>query len=346
MLVLDPVAELANLKQQFTALMQMNQYLAQQVQQAPAPQPAPSSPSLPRIRQPNVFKGEMGFAVDDWISELEQQFAYYTEKFADDASKVKFALAFLSGPAVHWWEHEPASKQHQLPSWEAFKDILHGRFRPVQAAMIARQRLDKIRQRPNQSVNQFASVVQTIMTPIHDMSEADQVHKFVNGLLIPIQAKVWERHPKSLKEAIDFAVSVEAIGNYGRAAMASPSSYANYSRASTHVAPSSSSSAPMDISNINSQEEAAEDPEEQDPLADPVSALISKMEAMEHRLNAMFKTGHKAASGGTSSRKKTRIAGLTAEEIADCRAKGLCFRCKRPGHFKNDPQCTAKALNH
>jgi hypothetical protein len=337
-MVLDPLTELNNLKQQFTSLLQMNQFLAQQVQQLHAQQPAaPQSASLPRIRQPNVFKGEMGFVVDDWISELEQQFAYYKERFVDESSKVKFALAFLAGPAVHWWEHEPASKEDQLPSWDAFKVRLHGRFRPVQASLIARQRLDKVRQRPNQSVNQFASLVQTIMTPITDMSEADQVHKFVNGLLSSIQAKVWERHPKTLKDAIDYAVSAEAMGNYGRAAMSSSFGY-NRSGQAPAVA---SSSAPMDISNLNTED--SEDPKEEVPAVDPMSALLTKMEAMEHRLNAMFKPGPKNSAGGAAG-KKTRVAGLTPDELADCRARGLCFRCKKSGHFKNDPQC--KALNH
>ena len=336
------MTELSNLKQQVTSLMQQNQYIAQQLQQTAQSQASPSVVSLPRIRQPNVFKGDMGFVVDDWISELEQQFAYYTDKFADGSSKVKYALAFLSGPAVHWWEHEPASKAMQLPSWEEFKQLLHGRFRPVQAAMIARQRLDKLRQRQGQSVNHFASLVQTIMTPISDMSEADQVHKFVNGLLTPIQAKVWERHPKSLKEAIDFAVSVEAMGNYGRAAMAPPNSYSSYGRSSA----SASSSAPMDISNVNLPNDA-DNSKDNAESSDPMSALVSKMEAMEQRLNAMFKGASGSRTfGGTGGAKKNRVAGLTAEDLADCRARGLCFRCKRSGHFKNDPQCPSyKGLN-
>ena len=65
-----------------------------------------STPSLPKIGAPSQFKGEMGFAVDDWICELEQQFAYYNRAFPDDASRIKFAVAYLHGPAVHWWDKE------------------------------------------------------------------------------------------------------------------------------------------------------------------------------------------------------------------------------------------------
>jgi putative sterol carrier protein len=311
--------------------------LSQAVSAAGASPHSASSTSLPRIRQPNVFKGDMGFVVDDWISELEQQFAYYKEKFTDGASKVKYAVAYLAGPAVHWWEHEPSSKAEVLQSlsWEVFKELLHGRFRPVQAAMIARQRLDKLRQRQGQSVNQFASLVQTIMTPISDMSEADQVHKFVNGLFTNIAGKVWERHPKSLKEAIDYAVSVEAMGNYGRAAMAPSGSYSHFGRSqgSNHSTGASSSSAPMDLSNVNMSDDS-EESKDSTEAADPMALLVSKLEAMEHRLNAMFKPSNN--SNGRKNGNKDRVPGLTSEDIVALRSAGKCFRCKKTGHFKRE----------
>ena len=59
------------------------------------------------------------------------------------------------------------------------------------------------------------------------MGDADQVHHFVNGLLGPIAFKVWEKHPTTLVQAIDAAVSVEAMHNYGRAAAPFPGSKAS-----------------------------------------------------------------------------------------------------------------------
>ena len=200
--------------------MQLTAFAAQQQQQQAAVVAAPQAQApvpLPKIRTPSSFAGAMGFAVDDWISEMQQQFVYYGASFPDDAARVRYAVAFLSGSALHWWEHEPGAQS--VVSWSEFVRRLHARFRPVQAAMLARQRLGKLRQSERHTVNQYVGAFQTVLTPIVDMGDADQVHHFVNGLLPSIAAKVWERHPKTLVEAIDYAVSVEAMGNFGRAAM-------------------------------------------------------------------------------------------------------------------------------
>ena len=221
--------------------MQLHQQQQQQQQQLQAAQQAAmqaqaqahgaaagaqSTPSLPKIRAPSQFKGEMGFAVDDWICELEQQFAYYNRAFPDDASRIKFAVAYLHGPAVHWWDKEPSKAIVGL-SWAEFLVTLRKRYRPVQASMLARQCLDKLRQRTGQSVNAYANQFQMTLQPIADMSAADQVHHFVNGLLSNVAAKVWERHPLTLPTAIDYAVSVEAMSNFGRAAMPGGFGFAN-----------------------------------------------------------------------------------------------------------------------
>jgi len=330
----DPLAELASLRAQVA---QLNAFASAATQQAAQTNAAPPRIDLPKIRQPSTFAGAMGFTVDDWIGEMEQQFAYYGTKFATDAVKIQYAVAFFAGPAMHWWDHET---DRVGLDWAGFVRRLHGRFRPVQAAMLARQRLGKLSQRNGQSVNQFTSLFQTTMTPIVDMGDADQVHHYVNGLIPYIAGKVWERHPITLKEAIDYAVSVEAMGQYGRAAIGGGRS-----------AYSSSSHAPMDTSlhNIEQQVFDGEHYGSEAPTqvskapttgSDSVqSAILAKMEMMESRLNAMFtKQGN---SYGNRDRRppagaNTPVSGLKPGEIEKLRSEGRCFRCKEKGHMKFD----------
>jgi hypothetical protein len=317
------IAHLQSQMQQMYAQMQQQQQqllAAQQVSAHPA-----RAPELPKIRQPSSFSGAMGFAVDDWISELLQQFSYYGSKFPDDGSKVRFAVAYLSGAAMHWWEHQP-----QVVTWAEFVLALHGRFRPVHAAMLARQKLGKLRQRPGQSVNQYIGVFQTTLTPITDMGDMDQVHHFVNGLLPPVASKVWEKHPKDLVAAIDAAVSVEAMGNFGHAALPAGLRYS--------PAGSSTSSDAMDLTNIEQQEV-----EEIAPAASrTLPAVLAMLTAMDARLNAL-------ASSSSSTWKpkgnysRDRIPGLDKETIKKLQADGKCFRCKKPGHMKNE--CPEKPKN-
>lgn len=339
---MDPFSEIASLRSQVAQLVQFAQQ--QQAAQQVAAQAAAAAPSASvvvgpssslgvgaatglKIRNPATFKGEMGFVVDDWITEMDQQFVFYgPAKFPTDTDKIRFALAYLGGSAMHWWCHEP--NKEQVTSWHEFVKRLHARFRPVQAAMIARQRLDKLRQKPGHSVNAYANAFQVTLTPITDMGQADQVHHFVSGLLPHIGGKVYEKHPTDLRAAIDAAVSAEAMGNFGRSITPSSSSNAPYSSSSTSVA--------MDINAVEQEEEEEEDAASKPAAASSdamVNALLAKMEAMEHRLLAL-------ASGSTTFKplgaRPGLIPGLTSEDIDRLRREGKCFRCKQQGHMKKD----------
>ena len=231
----------------------MNQHIQLQAQQLHAAQQAAaavqqqgagagvaSRVSPPKIAPPSKFKGEMGGAVDEWIRSLMQQFAYYNESFVDDALRIKFALAYLDGSAAVWWESLPSKPT----SWLLFVDRLHDRFRPIQAPMVARQKLGKMRQ--TSSVTAYASAFQTCLAPIPDMGDADQIHHFVNGLFPQIQLRVWEKYPKTLGQAIEAATLFEAVGHFSRSAIP-------YSRAPG--ASASSGSVPMDINRVGINEE-------------------------------------------------------------------------------------------
>jgi hypothetical protein len=333
-------AQMVYMQQQMHAMQdtitQQQQQMHAQAQQAAA---ATSSsiaasvvrtPELPKIRQPSSFTGTMGFGVDDWISELQQQFAYYGPRFPDDATKIRFAVAHLTGAAMHWWEH----LTEQPKVWTAFVEHLHKRFRPVHAAMLARQKLNKLRQRAGQSVNQYIGVFQNTLTPIDDMGDMDQVHQFVNGLLGPIAAKVWEKHPTDLVTAIDAAVSVEAMHNFGRAALPFGPRSGN-----TGGAPSSTSNPDaMDLNNINGEE-----PTEEHAALALITKMANQMSAMEMRLNALG-GDRRAPSGKPGNRPpRDRIDGLDAATIKKLQAEGLCFRCKKGGHMKNE--CPDKPKN-
>lgn len=344
-----PSAEQAAFQQMQQQMQVMYQQIQQQQQQLQATQQAAAHaatqqvasasavarpPEMPKIRQPSSFSGAMGFVVDDWISEMQQQFAYYGTRFPDDAAKVRFAVVHLTGAAMHWWEH-----QEPTTVWSEFIERLHGRFRPVHAAMLARQKLGRLRQRAGQSVNQYVGVFQNTLTPIIDMGAMDQVHHFVTGLLAPIAAKVWEKHPTNLIDAIDAAVSVEAMSNFGRAAI--PGSFGRHPSASSSAAAASNPDA-MDLNNLESG--ANDSFMFQSPEADQtqvvLSQMVNQMAAMDLRLNALF-AGGKTGSGRTG--KKDRIPGLDAATIKELQAAGKCFRCKEKGHMKNE--CPKKPKN-
>ena len=255
----DPLAELAALRatvgQMHAWMMQQGNQAAQQAHAVHAAQQAAQqaaqgaeqaaqgahaavSSRLPKIAPPPRFKGDLA-SVDAFIRVLNQQGEYYR---MDGEAKLQYAVAHLDGPALMWFNglaDKPAS-------WESFIDKLYARFRPVDASMVARQRLGALRQ-GKYSVSAYANVFQTTLTPISDMSDADQVHYFIQGLSAVLLQRVWEKKPRALAEAIEIAVTVEASSAFAGRAMAAPHSGGRYGA-------SSSDSAPMDIDHVGHDE--------------------------------------------------------------------------------------------
>ena len=357
---LDPYVELARLSQQVAAMqahMQQQAEHAEQAVQRSAASAASSSaaaaavvaaasasaPRLPKIAPPHRFKGEMGVHADHWIGALEQQFEYYDREFATDAAKVRFGVAYLDqGTALRWYQTLPEPKP---ATWDAFVRALRARFRPVEASMVARVSLGRLRQGERNSVSAYTNAFQNLMAQIVEMSVTDQVFHYVSGLLPSLRVRVWEKLPQTLAEAIGYAASYEAtIGFAGRAGgFASPPTGSATSFGSG--AASSSGAAPMDINHVGQgdpEEDFVDPPRFHDePPAHPAgelqSALLAKLEAMEHRIAAL--QGSSSGGGKPAPSQKSsgdRVPGLQANDVARLQKEGRCFRCKKTGHMKSD----------
>jgi len=343
---LDPAALLAEVQRLGAEIQRLNAFANAQ-QQRPSSASSSSGASridLPKISSPSKFAGQMGNTVDDWIKEIWQQYNYYgAAKFPDDPTLIRFAIAHLTGAALQWWTSLADSAS--IVTWIEFQSRLHGRFRPVQAAMFARQKLGQLRMRAQHKVAAYVHVFLTVLNPIADMGDSDQVHHFVNGLLPAIAQKVWPFHPKTLKEAIDQAITQEAMLDFGRAAV--HGSGIPYSMATGHAGShgaghTTSTSVPMELSNIEAEIDsfvAVDAPPSSSAADRGLETLASALASMDQRLNALSSGGGNTGSG-TSFRRAPRIPGLTAEKIKEYRAKELCFKCGQKGHMKNE--CTKK----
>jgi hypothetical protein len=78
------------------------------------------------------------------------------------------------------------------------------------------------------------------------------------------------------------------------------------------------------------------------------SALMAKLEAMEHRIAALMSANSKASSSSSLSSSSSyrggdRIPGLQAGDIARLQKENRCFRCKKVGHMKSE--CPGKPSN-
>jgi len=305
--------------------------LQQQVQQNAQQQPPPSRPFLPKLRAPSTFSGSMGFAADSWISEMEQQFNYYGGQFPNDVARIHYAAASFEGTARQWWEQHP--DRSTTVAWTDFVKAIRSRFRPIQGSMLARQKLGRLRMGDKHSVAAYVAVFQATLLHVTDMGVTDQIHNFVNGLTKRLQEKVWERQPATLAQAIDFAVSAEAWGNYSNGSSFIPGHRGFVAGGSSSHATSS----PMDLNSIEMAEFLAEGSDTVSSSsntgldASSIAALVSS--AIEQKLNALSSFNH---FGG---QRKDRVPGLKSDDIARLMKENRCFRCKQVGHRKGDPKC-------
>ena len=341
------------------ALQQAQQHIAQQAAQlnqlaaqAQAQGHAQAHAAVGRLKAPPppTFKGDM-LAVDEFLRAQKQQHAFYGVDLATDAAKLRFVAVHMAGSAAQWFETQQASAT-PIATWAEFEERFLKRYRPVKAEMAARQRLSQLKQRATTSVSAYASLFQSILSPITDMSEKDKLFQFIQGLLPSIQIRMWEKEPLSLAEAINTAVSIEAMLSFGRHGVIPHGSGGgrNHGSASGGASSSASSSGAgvhMDLSNVAlgddssaevdlfaqwkaaEREEAAHVSSQERASASVMQAMQSQLQAIEHRLQSMSfapKNGHA----------DNRIPGLKGEEIKKLMKEGRCFRCKKVGHMKSD----------
>ena len=290
-------------------------------------------------------------AVDEFLRAQKQQHAFYGADLATDAAKLKFVAVHMSGAAAQWFETQQTGAT-PIGTWVEFEERFLKRYRPVKAEMAARQRLSQLKQRATTSVSVYASLFQSILSPITDMSEKDKLFSFIQGLLPSIQIRMWEKEPTSLAEAINTAVSIEAMLSFGRHGVVPQGFGGGRSHGSNGSGASASSSSSgagvqMDLSNLALNEDSAAELDlfaqwklaereetyasSQDrAAASAMMAMQGQLQALEHRL-ANMSFGPKQGGGD-----RDRIPGLKSDDIKKLMKEGRCFRCKKTGHMKSE----------
>jgi hypothetical protein len=369
------------LEQQVKAMTEENHRLAaQQAQmqaQLHAQQAAASSSSRPpvpvvvpvaqerapksQLKAPQLkaFLGVMGFEVDTWLRSVKKQFDWHgASVFPDDASRIKYAAIYLEGAALEWWDSED---QASIRTWDEFVERLHDRYRPKQAAEVARQSLAALKQ--TGSVSQLCNKMLQLLAHVPTMHEDDKIFTFKQALDKNLAAKVAEKEPKSLHDAMYIAVQAElyvgrASGSRGTGGFFNFGNRGGFSgRSST----SAGGSTPMEVNHIGSPTDSEEfmanlyldqpvkatstpeqsgTPEREQQLL----SMVQQLQAQQYALAAAFQKrsgggDRKGAASGSSG----KVPGVSKEEFERCRKEGLCLKCKEAGHLARD--CT-KPVRH
>lgn len=305
------------------------------------------------------FLGVMGFEVDTWLRSVRKQFEWYgSSMFPDDASRIRYAALHLEGAALEWWDSED---QNLITTWQEFVARMHDRYRPKQAAEVARQHLATLKQ--TGGVSQLCNKMLQLLAHVPTMHEDDKIFTFKQALDKNLAAKVAEKEPKTLHDAMYIAVQAELyVGRAGsRHVGGFFNNFGNRGGYPSRGASSSSSSmhAPMEVNHIG----LADDEEEDDgtpsvghrgkPIGEAsgtsereqqLMAMVQQLQQQQHSLAAAFqKRGggdHRKHNSGASGAK---VPGVSKEEYERCRKEGLCLKCKEAGHLARD--CTKPVRN-
>jgi len=327
---------------------QAQQQAQQQLQQAAAAVAvaAPAAAAAPahaahrgKIPAASNYSGSAS-TLDSWLREMQQQFDWYQYAAAD---QVAMAAAQLRGAALDWWAGQlSAAEQTTLrASFAAFETALRGRFQPVNRAQTARLALDSLRQGAKQPVADYISAFRRLLVPVPDMSEADKVHRFVQGLRGPVQQHLIVQGVDTLDKAITMAARVGTLGLFAAASSAAA--------AAGHGAGGD----PMDLNALGLDSIEGLEQEETDGSTTPQAPDAAVMRAELHKMHQQLLAAlqQQRASGGAGKRAPfgrgerhtPRVPGLTPQQVRERMDGGLCFVCGKEGHRKYDcPQGQGK----
>lgn len=304
-----------------------------------------------RLKGPTLsnFTGTMGFDVDSWLRSVKKQFAFHGDSaFPNDEKKVAYATLYLDGPAADWWEAEDKS---EIRTWDDFVERLHERYRPRLAAEVARAQLHGLRQKG--SVSQLANQILRLLAHLPNMDEEDKIFAFKQALDRPIAARVAEKNPKTLQDAMYAAVQAELYVGRAATSTSAASAWMRTGWSGRASGAATSHSVPMEVSNLNMREaeDDVESLEEKYPEAASRSSappsrdahLLSMVQqAVQQTVAAMFQrrgvASGKRSPPHSSATSKPLVAGVSKADYERCRREGRCLKCKQTGHVARE--CT------
>lgn len=139
-----------------------------------------------RTAPPDIYDGTYD-KFGAFITQLEINFSAYPSSFPSDRAKINYAMSFMKGGRAQQWVIHLQSRERkggaceEFASWESFATALKTRFSDPQKTLRAQNKLMNLKQRKNQSVNNYLAEFELLAA---DSQFNDQaiLHAFKNGL--------------------------------------------------------------------------------------------------------------------------------------------------------------------
>ncbi len=162
--------------------------------------------------KPDVYDGKRdAVTVDSWIFQVDTYLNLLSignpQLNLTEEIKVQFATTLLKNNAANWYYMQVQAGN--IPAtWEEFKNRLRAEFVPQDNVRRQRDKLSRLVQ--NKSVALYLETFRNIVISIPDISEAEKLDKFLNGLKPMIRLEVLKAGCKNMNDASRVALNVDS----------------------------------------------------------------------------------------------------------------------------------------
>ena len=198
--------------------------------------------------KPECFEGKRDMLlVNTWMYKIEQYLALTQLRKPSltltDANKISFASSFFtSTAAVSWFT---TVQNGNIPTtWRDFTAWIRAEFVPSDHLHQARDKLRKLKQIT--SVSRYLDEFRNIVLTIPNMSDGEQLDRFVNGLKMETKIEVLKSSATTLSEAAKTALRIDSVIWGARV----------HEKSNASGNENESNPDPMDIGNVNTSQRA------------------------------------------------------------------------------------------
>ena len=293
------------------------------------------------VRDPDQFDGSEPNKLRSFFTQLELVFRARPRTFDTDERKVTYAISFLRGTALQWFEPYLLEGMSDNPpvfmsDYSAFQEELRVNFGPYDATGAAEHDLENLRMADNQRIAKYITQFSRLATQVR-WGPAALRYQFYRGLPDRLKDRISEvGKPNTLSELRELAQSLDHRYWERRA---------ERSRETSGTSKSGGKSGSN--SNSNSEQRSS------GQSSSSASRTPQKSSDRQSGTPSSKASGNKSKSDKTPPKpyadKLGKDGKLTPEERQRRISKGLCLFCGEAGHSanacpkKSNPQAKARA---
>jgi Retrotransposon gag protein len=155
-----------------------------------------------KLREPDAFDGTDSRKLRTFIALCQLNFRSLSNAFPNDTAKVNYAMSYLKGTALEWFEPSITDGDEELwmHDWDEFIFQLQSNFGPADPVGDAEEGLDALRMRDGQKIAKY-NVEFNRLAAIAKWGDAPLRHAYYKGLPDRIKdSLVHAKKPTNLQE--------------------------------------------------------------------------------------------------------------------------------------------------